>query len=67
MHQAGEVTPDPANPIQTFRMEDYASYFRLIRGRLEMASLEDPELLAAANYPEPVEYCDSCRSRGAPS
>jgi uncharacterized protein len=55
------VTPDPARPIQTFRTGDYASYFRLIRDRLETASLEDPDLLAAADYPEPVEHCDVCR------
>ncbi len=55
------VTPDPAVPVQTFRVQDFASYFRLIRGRLEATSLQDPGLLAAANYPEPVEHCDICR------
>jgi uncharacterized protein len=55
------VTPDPAHPVQTFRVQDFASYFRLIRGRLEATSLQDPDLLAAANYPEPVEHCEICR------
>ena len=58
------VTPDPANPIQTFRVQDYTAYFRLIRGRLEATSLQNADVLAAANYPEPVEQCDVCRWRG---
>ena len=42
-------------------MQDFAAYFRLIRSRLEATSLEDPDAIAAANYPEPVEHCDVCR------
>jgi predicted RecB family nuclease len=57
------VTPDPTRPVQTFLLRDYAAYFRLIRSRLQTAALEDPALLAAANYPEPVAYCDNCRWR----
>jgi uncharacterized protein len=49
------VTPDPAHPVHTFRVQDFASYFRLIRGHLEATSLQDPDVIAAANYPEPVD------------
>jgi predicted RecB family nuclease len=55
------ITPDPATPTQTFRVHDFAAYCRLIRRRLEATSLRDPELLADAEYPEPVEHCDICR------
>jgi predicted RecB family nuclease len=55
------VTPDPAQIVHTFRLQDFASYFRLIRGRLEVTSLQDPDVLAAANYPQPVDHCSVCR------
>jgi uncharacterized protein len=55
------VTPDPAHPVHTFRVQDFASYFRLIRGHLEATSLQDPDVIAAANYPEPVDHCEICR------
>ena len=55
------VTPDPVTPVHTYRVEDFAAYFRLIRRRLEATSLQDPALLAAENYPEPVEHCEICR------
>ncbi len=54
------VTPDTANPIHTYRLGDYAAYFRLIRARLEATATEDDAVVAAANYPEPVEHCDVC-------
>src|SRR5207244_883241 len=43
------VTPDPAFPVQTFRVQDFAAYFRLVRSQLEATSLQDAEALAAAN------------------
>ncbi len=55
------VTPDPARPVQSLRVQDYAAYFRLVRSRLEATVLRDPEAIAAANYPEPVEHCEVCR------
>lgn len=54
------VTPDGAAPVQEYRVDDYAAYFRLIRGRLENTISEDDEVLASANYPEPVDHCDVC-------
>ncbi len=55
------VTPDPKTPIHTFRVHDFSAYFRLIRRRLEDTSLQAPDAIAAANYPEPVEQCEVCR------
>jgi predicted RecB family nuclease len=55
------ITSDPKAPSQTFRVQDFAAYCRLIRRRLEATSLQDPKSLAEANYPEPVEHCDVCR------
>jgi len=55
------VTPDPVMPVQSYRVDDFAAYFRLIRDRLETTSLQDPAALAAENYPEPVPHCEICR------
>jgi predicted RecB family nuclease len=57
------VTPDLDDPIRSYRAQEYAAYFRLIRGHLSRAILDDPSALAAANYPIPVEHCDVCRCR----
>ena len=51
------VTPDGT---ETFRVDDYAAYFRFVRAGLDEATGEDDEALAAANYPEPVDLCDVC-------
>jgi predicted RecB family nuclease len=55
------VTPDPVTPVHTYRVDDFAAYFRLIRNRLETTSLQDHVLLAAENYPEQVDHCEICR------
>jgi uncharacterized protein len=44
-----------------YRVADFAAYYRLVKERLEEASASDAEALMAANYPEPVDYCDVCR------
>lgn len=54
------ITPDVVQPIRDYRVADYAAYSRLIRARLRAVVGQDDEQLAAANYPEPVEYCDVC-------
>jgi uncharacterized protein len=54
------VTPDPVAPLQTYRVQDYAAYFRLLRKRLESATRETPATLMGSTYPEPVDYCDVC-------
>lgn len=28
------VTPDPEHPVRTFRVDEYAAYFRLVRNHL---------------------------------
>src|SRR6267142_1421175 len=55
------VTPDPSAPVQTFRLQDYSAYFRLVRNRLELTTQQESEAVATANYPEPVVHCDVCR------
>jgi predicted RecB family nuclease len=55
------VTPDPDAPLQTFRVQDFSAYFRLVRDRLAITTQQDPQAIAAAHYPEPVEHCDVCR------
>src|SRR5262249_51519577 len=55
------VTPDPVTPVHTYRVEEFSAYFRLIRKRLEATSLQNHALLAAENYPEPVDHCEICR------
>jgi uncharacterized protein len=54
------ATPDPHVPIQRYRVDDYAAYFRLIRAQMEAMVAQDAEAIAAANYPEPVDHCDVC-------
>ncbi len=52
------VTPDERNPLQSFRLTDYAAYFRLLRAQLERVTEAHPEDITKANYPEPVEHCE---------
>jgi uncharacterized protein len=54
------VTPDTKTPVQSFRLQDYAAYFRLVREQLEKTSQEPPQTIATSNYPEPVEHCEVC-------
>ena len=54
------VTPDPVQPTQTYRVNDFAAYFRLVRRQMEVTVAQDWETIAAANYPEPVDHCDVC-------
>ena len=54
------VTPDPATPVQSFRLHDYAAYFRLIQAQLHRTLTATPREIQSANYPEPVEHCEVC-------
>lgn len=54
------VTPDPKSPIQSFRLDEFGAYFRLVQGQLERTTVQAPQAIAADNYPEPVEHCESC-------
>jgi predicted RecB family nuclease len=55
------VTPRPIDPIQPFRVADFAAYYRSVRRNLTAAVAQDPASLALANYPEHVDHCDVCR------
>jgi predicted RecB family nuclease len=55
------VTPNPVDPVQSFRFCDFAAFYRFVRKGLKSAAAQDAAALALANYPEPVEYCDVCR------
>ena len=48
----------PDFPLETFRVEEYLAYYRLVRRRLEAAADAEPEPLT---YPDPVPHCDICR------
>ncbi len=55
------VTPDPLTPLQTYRVEDYAAYYRMVLGALREATELGHETLLAMHYPEPVDACSVCR------
>jgi uncharacterized protein len=46
--------------VRSYRFQDYAAYFRLIKARFEEEVARGHEVLEAANYPDPVEHCDIC-------
>lgn len=54
------VTPDPVHPVETYRVDDYAAYFRLIRSQLLATVAHGDEHILVGNYPEPVEHCEIC-------
>lgn len=43
---------------ETYRLAEYAAYYRYVRRQLELASESDG---AAQTYPEPCEHCEICR------
>jgi predicted RecB family nuclease len=49
----------PDFPLDTYRVEDYLAYYRLVRRRLEGA-VTVPEG-DNATYPDPVPHCEICR------
>jgi uncharacterized protein len=46
---------------ETYRVDDYAAYFRLVKAKMLAAVDEGDVALAAANYPEPVAHCEICQ------
>jgi len=54
------VTPDPETPVQPYRVDDYTAYVRLVCGQMQQVVAQDDEVVAAANYPDPVDHCDVC-------
>ncbi len=51
------VTPRKYDEPETFRVQDYLAYCRLIRGKLESAV----DVGGTSTYPDPVPHCDVCR------
>jgi predicted RecB family nuclease len=54
------VTPNPLHRVQSFRVNEYAAYVRLVRDQLAATVLRGSFEIAAAYYPEPVELCPIC-------
>lgn len=54
------VTPDATAPVETYRVDDYAAYFRLVRGHMMETVAKKHDVIAAENYPDPVEHCEIC-------
>ncbi len=52
------VRPGPGFPRESFRYEDFAAYYRLVRRRLEETIAAPP---SQSTYPDPVAHCDICR------
>ncbi len=50
----------PDFPLETYRVEDYLAYYRLVRRRLE-AAVDAETPTAPHTYPEPVPHCEICR------
>ena len=57
------VTPDPVALVHTYRVDDYAAYFRLVRGKMIETVALGYGRVAGENYPEPVEHCETCQWR----
>lgn len=60
---AGEPasTGDTPFVIHSYRVDDYAAYYRRVRGQLLATLAEGHEPVLARTYPEPAEACDLCR------
>jgi len=57
------VTPTSGMSVESYRVRDYSAYFRSVRDKLLLAVAIGDDVLAAQNYPEPVDQCDVCRWR----
>ncbi|MBL0171942.1 MAG: TM0106 family RecB-like putative nuclease [Gemmatimonadaceae bacterium] len=55
------ITPDPVAPRQSYRVNDYAAYVRLVRAQLLDTVAQDWDAVATQHYPEPVDQCDVCK------
>ncbi|MDQ6886846.1 MAG: TM0106 family RecB-like putative nuclease [Gemmatimonadota bacterium] len=54
------ATPESGTTVHRYRVDDYSAYFRFIRGQMEKTVALDDDLVAGANYPEPVDHCEVC-------
>lgn len=52
---------DGGPPVkQSYRVDSFAAYFRLVREHMLRDIELDPDRIAELYYPEPVEHCDVC-------
>ena len=58
------VTPDVIAPCQSYRVNDYAAYVRLVRAQLLATVTREWEAVASQHYPDPVDECEVCRWYG---
>jgi predicted RecB family nuclease len=54
------VTPDPVQPVRTYRVDEYLAYYRMVHAALADALTHGHDRLQQLHYPEPVEQCDLC-------
>jgi uncharacterized protein len=54
------ITPKTVDPVESYRVDDYSAYFRLVRERLVAAAATGHVAIRDAHYPEPVDECDVC-------
>ncbi|MEO7085451.1 MAG: TM0106 family RecB-like putative nuclease [Gemmatimonadaceae bacterium] len=59
------VTPDAIAPVKSYRVDDYAAYFRQTRASLLVETAADYEAMIAEYYPDPVDHCEICQWRTA--
>jgi len=55
------VTPDLTAPVHTYRVDDYAAYFRMVRGQMVETVGLGYDRVARKYYPEPVDHCEICQ------
>jgi predicted RecB family nuclease len=55
------VTPDPATPVHSYRWDEYAAYYRLLKRAFLATLAQGATAILEATYPEPVEHCEVCR------
>jgi uncharacterized protein len=58
---SGESAADMPFVVHSYRVDDYAAYFRRVRGQLLATLAEGHEPVLARTYPEPAEACELCR------
>ena len=54
------VPPRPEFPAESYRVADYAAYYRRVRRRAEEAVDSPADGASGLTYPEPVAHCDIC-------
>lgn len=58
---AAAVAPEPGFRVESFRVDDYAAYYRRVRADLLASVQAGHEAGLASTYPEPAAGCEVCR------